>query len=119
MFTQFKIPIFKDERGSLGVIEKIIPFEIKRVYFISNARGERGGHRHKKTRQAMVCIKGSVEIYMNNGLKSETIKLINPENCLIIEPSDWHTMKNFSNDCVIMVLASEHFSKDDYIHEAY
>jgi len=42
------LPTFEDERGSLTVVEKLLPFDIKRFYYIYNVTDQRGGHRHKK-----------------------------------------------------------------------
>lgn len=113
------LPTFSDERGSLTVIEKILPFEIKRIYYIYNATEKRGGHRHLKTVQALICVKGSCEIFINNGKTKNTVLLDSPEKCLILSPEDWHSMDNFSDDCVLLVLASEFFDKSDYIDEEY
>jgi mannose-6-phosphate isomerase-like protein (cupin superfamily) len=113
------IPDFTDSRGSLYVMENLIPFPIKRFFYILNASQIRGGHRHHRTHQAMICMKGSVEIYMNNGKSEETIPLTSPNQCLLIEPQDWHQMKNFSSDCVLLILASELFDQGDYIMENY
>lgn len=113
------VPKFSDTTGSLCVIENLIPFDIKRVYYIFNVNGKRGGHRHKKTKQALICLSGSCEIFVNNGKMSETFKLKEPNQCLIIEPRDWHTMNNFSSSATLLVLASEYYDEKDYIHECY
>ena len=63
---------FTDKRGNLTVIEKVIPFDIKRVFYIYGVDdSKRGGHRHHKTRQAAICIKGACTIYNNNGEKED------------------------------------------------
>jgi dTDP-4-dehydrorhamnose 3,5-epimerase-like enzyme len=115
------LPLFKDHRGTLGVIEgSAIPFEIKRVYFLCESNGEkRGGHRHKKTVQAMVCTQGSCEVFCDNGKEKKTYILNSPETCLIIEPEDWHTYQPLHKNAVIMVLASEQYDVNDYIDEGY
>jgi dTDP-4-dehydrorhamnose 3,5-epimerase-like enzyme len=119
VFEVINLPTFSDDRGSLTVVEKVLPFEVKRLFYISDAIGKRGGHRHKKTIQAMVILGGSAEIYMNNGKEEETILLDSQEKCLIIKPEDWHTMDNVSKGAVILVLASEEFDPEDYIMEPY
>jgi dTDP-4-dehydrorhamnose 3,5-epimerase-like enzyme len=121
MANIINIPVITDGRGSLGVVEKVINFNIKRVYFIYNTNGQpRGGHRHKRTRQFLVCLHGSCKIYCQNKLKeSKVYCLDNPNSGLIIEPSDWHSMKNFSSDCVLLALASEFYDKNDYINDKY
>lgn len=111
---------FTDKRGNLTVIEKVIPFDIKRVFYIYGVDdSKRGGHRHHKTIQAAICIKGSCTIYNNNGSKEETFELDQPNKCLIINPEDWHTMYNFTQDAILMVFASEYFEAEDYVYQPY
>jgi dTDP-4-dehydrorhamnose 3,5-epimerase-like enzyme len=112
---------FTDNRGNLTVIEKTVPFDIKRIFYIYGVDdSSRGGHRHKKTIQAAICIQGSCHIHNNNGAAAVTKFLLNrPDQCLIIEPADWHTMDNFSADAILMILASEYFDENDYIFEPY
>ena len=111
---------FSDKRGNLTVIEKIIPFEIKRIFYIYGVDDSiRGGHRHHKTIQAAICLKGSCVVSNNDGVQKEDFYLNMPSKCLIIEPNDWHTMYNFTEDAILMVLASEYFDPDDYIYEDY
>jgi dTDP-4-dehydrorhamnose 3,5-epimerase-like enzyme len=109
-----------DERGNLTVIEKVIPFDIKRIFYIYGVDSSvRGGHRHKKTIQAAICIQGSCRINNNNGKEKETFILNVPSKCLILSPEDWHTMDNFTPDAILMVLASEYFDANDYIYNDY
>lgn len=111
---------FTDKRGNLTVIEKVIPFEIKRIFYIYGVDSSmRGGHRHHKTIQAAICIKGSCVITNNNGEKIEQFELNNPSKCLLLETRDWHTMDQFTPDAILMVLASEYFDQNDYIYEPY
>ncbi|MBY0518493.1 MAG: FdtA/QdtA family cupin domain-containing protein [Bacteriovoracaceae bacterium] len=117
MANLIQLQSFSDYRGSLVAIDKILPFEMKRVYFIHGATTKRGGHRHIKTFQALLCPSGSCEIFVDSGTKEEVYLLDDPSKCLILDPSDWHTMDKFSKDCVLLVIASEHFDKDDYIAE--
>ncbi len=67
----------------------------------------------------MICIRGSVDVYMNDGKSSDTVTLNQPTQCLIIEPEDWHEMLHFSKDCVLLVLADASFDRSDYIMERY
>ncbi|WP_316746577.1 FdtA/QdtA family cupin domain-containing protein [Pedobacter gandavensis] len=111
---------FTDERGNLTVIEKVIPFDMKRIFYIYGVDGSvRGGHRHHKTIQAAICIQGSCVISNNDGTNKTDYLLDSPDKCLILEAKDWHQMKNFTKDAILMVLASEYFDKDDYIYEDY
>ncbi len=111
---------FTDKRGNLTVIEKSIPFAIKRIFYIYGVDdSKRGGHRHKKTIQAAICLKGKCTIYNNNNVKEEVFVLDAPRKCLLLNPEDWHTMYDFSEDAILMVLASEYFDENDYIFEPY
>jgi len=111
---------FTDKRGNLTVIENILPFEIKRVFYIYGVDGSsRGGHRHHNTIQAAICIKGRCKIRNNNGVNETIFSLMNPTQCLVLEQRDWHEMFEFSKNAILMVLASENFDEKDYIFERY
>jgi hypothetical protein len=113
------LPTFEDERGNLTVVEKVLPFDIKRFYYIYDVSGKRGGHHHKKTIQALISLNGSCEIYVNDGINKEIFLLDSPSKCLILNPEDWHTMDKFSSHSTLLVFSSEFYDKDDYIDEEY
>lgn len=108
-----------DERGSLIAIEQghNAPFEIKRVYYIFDTKEgvERGFHAHINLKQICIAVKGSCTFVLDDGHKREEIKLDNPNQGLFIEGLIWREMKDFSQDCVLVVLASEHYDESDYI----
>jgi dTDP-4-dehydrorhamnose 3,5-epimerase-like enzyme len=79
----------------------------------------RGGHRHYKTIQAAICLRGSCVIYNDNNQQKDEFFLSAPNQCLILEPSDWHQMYQFTPDAILMVLASEYFDEKDYIYDPY
>ncbi len=114
---------FKDSRGELTVLdnaESVLPFKIKRVFYIYNIdESARGGHRHHETIQAAICIKGQCTISNNDGEKEETFLLDSATKCLILETKDWHKMYGFSKDAILLVFASTVFDSSDYIYEPY
>ena len=111
---------FTDKRGNLTVIDKIVPFTIKRIFYIYGVDDSiRGKHRHHKTIQAAFCIKGECKIFSNDGISQAVYHLNTPDKCLIIQPADWHYMFEFSPDAILMVLASENFDSKDYIYDDY
>ncbi len=111
---------FKDTRGILTVLDRIVDFKIRRLFYIYNVdHSSRGGHRHHKTHQAAICIQGSCSISNNNGAQEDTFLLNSPDKCLIIKPEDWHIMHDFSTDAILLVLASTAFNPKDYIYEPY
>jgi dTDP-4-dehydrorhamnose 3,5-epimerase-like enzyme len=111
---------FTDIRGNLTVIEDVLPFTIKRIFYIYGVDGSsRGGHRHHNTVQAAICIKGRCKIRNNDGKKEEVFLLHKPSQCLVLEQKDWHEMYDFSKNAILMVVASENFTEKDYIFEKY
>jgi dTDP-4-dehydrorhamnose 3,5-epimerase-like enzyme len=121
MANFLNLQTFTDKRGNLTVIEKVIPFDIKRIFYIYGVDdSRRGGHRHHKTIQAAICLKGECKIFNNDGNGNEKIFHLNsPDKCLILNPEDWHEMYDFSNDAILMVLASEEYNAEDYIFTPY
>ena len=122
--TSYKLVNFKtngDDRGSLIAIEEgyNTPFEIKRVYYIFDTKMgvERGFHAHINLKQIAIVVKGSCTFVLDNGIKKEEIELTNPNQGLLIEGLIWREMKSFSPDCVLLVLASEHYDESDYIRD--
>lgn len=110
-----------DERGSLVSLEyeKNIPFKIKRVYYIFNTKENviRGYHAHKNLKQLAICIKGSCEFLLDDGKETCSIVLDNPNKGLLIESFMWREMSNFSQDCVLLVLADEVYNEMDYVRD--
>jgi hypothetical protein len=113
------LPTFGDRRGNLTVVENLLPFVIKRFYYIYDVKDARGGHRHKKTIQALISLGGSCEIYVHNGKEERKFLLDSPFKCLILNPEDWHTMDKFTTNSTLLVFSSELYDKDDYIDERY
>jgi len=110
-----------DERGGLIALEgnKNIPFDIKRVYYIFDAKSNvrRGFHAHKKLKQLLVCVAGSCKILLDDGKEKTEILLDNPSKGLLIESMIWREMFDFSPDCVLMVLANEIYDESDYFRD--
>ena len=114
-------PALGDERGSLVALEaeKTVPFPIKRVYYIfgSNAGVSRGFHAHKRLQQVALCITGKCRMILDDGRQRDEVWLDSPNKGLIIGDLVWREMHDFSEDCVLLVLASEHYDEADYIRD--
>lgn len=108
-----------DHRGKLIIAEEgnHIPFDIKRVYCVLDVHDEkpRGFHAHKKLRQFAICIKGSCNFILDDGTERTTVEITNAKQGLLIEPMIWHEMHDFSNDCIMLVMASDLYCESDYI----
>lgn len=62
--TLVDIPTFIDTRGSITVLDKELPFEVKRVFWLHHiAEGERSGvHALLEGTEIMVAVHGSFEV---------------------------------------------------------
>ncbi|WP_391120054.1 WxcM-like domain-containing protein [Psychrobacillus sp. L3] len=119
--SNMEFQVIGDERGSLISLEamKNIPFNIKRVYYIYSVDPTlpRGFHAHKELQQVLVCVSGSCKIILDDGkVKSEYI-LDKPDKGLLVYKMIWHEMHDFSEDCVLMVLANDYYDEEDYLRD--
>lgn len=110
-----------DERGQLVALEELkdIPFKIKRVYYMYDTLPgvTRGYHAHKSLEQILICIHGSCKIRLNNGVEEKVIPLEKPYEGLYVSNNMWREMFDFSEDAVLMVLASALYDENDYIRD--
>jgi dTDP-4-dehydrorhamnose 3,5-epimerase-like enzyme len=114
------LPKIEDRRGNLSVIENdIIPFEIKRVYYLYDipSGAERGGHAHKVQLEFLIALSGSFDVVLNDGKQQTMITLNRPNVGLLIPTGIWRELQNFSSGSVCLVLASAVFDEDDYIRD--
>jgi len=112
-----------EEDGILYVMEggKEIPFEIKRIFFVSNVTSgkSRGNHATLKTRLILFPISGKCNVVVDNGFEKVRIAMEKKEQGILIDPMIWRSMEDFSDDCVMMAVCDRHYSPgcetiDDY-----
>ncbi len=110
-----------DGRGGLVALEQHqnIPFEIKRVYYIygTPVNTRRGFHAHKALEQVAICVKGACSFLLDNGKEQVECRLDSSTTGLYIGYKIWREMYDFTEDCVLMVLASEFYDEADYIRD--
>ena len=110
-----------DERGGLVALEQTrnIPFEIRRVYYLFDTLKDvrRGKHAHRKLNQLTVAVKGGCRFLLDDGVEKIEVVLDNPSQGLFIGPGVWREMYDFSDDCVLMVLADQEYDESDYIRD--
>lgn len=109
-----------DERGHLVIVEgnKDIPFDIKRIFYIygSDANVVRGQHANKKTEFVLINVAGQSKVKVKDGKGNEAIFSLNrPHTGIYLPKMVWKDMYDFSEDSVLLVLASEHYDPDEYI----
>ena len=118
MITLIDIPKITDVRGNLGVIEKeVIPFSIKRVYYLYDvpSTAYRGGHSHLDQTELLIPLSGSFEVVLDNGKEKKSVLLNKPDKGLLINKGIWRELQNFSSGSVCLVLSSGEFDETDYI----
>ena len=114
-------PKITEPRGNLSFIEqnKHIPFAIKRVYYLYDvpSGATRGGHAHKTLYEMMIALSGSFDVVLDDGKEKKTFFLNRPHYGLLIPPSVWRELENFSSNSVALALASEIYIEEDYIRD--
>lgn len=117
----YSIPSFSDIRGDLSVLEfqKLLPFPIKRIFYTYGVDSTevRGEHAHKTCEQFLIAIHGSLHVIVDDGEKREEYLLDTPTRGLHLPSGCWGIQYKHSPDCVLLVLASEEYDKNDYIRD--
>ena len=113
--------IISDHRGKLVAIEgqQDLPFEVKRVFYIYGTQPDvpRGKHSHHRNQEYLIAVNGSCKVTLDDGKQKTTYHLNKPNTGLFQDALVWGEMYDFTPDCVLLVLASEHYDEADYIHE--
>lgn len=116
-----KLQVHSDERGSLIALEPGIglPFEISRVYYLYGTRpgAKRGFHAHRTLRQLAVALHGGCTMVLDDGRRRTSVRLDCADQGLLIGAMTWREMRDFSPDCVLLVLADSAYDEADYIRE--
>jgi hypothetical protein len=113
------LPHVPDERGVLTSIESglDVPFEIRRIFFMRDVRGERGGHAHRATRQLLVPIAGSFRVEVSDGSETAAYVLDDPHRALYLPPMSWARLTDFESHAICLVLADTHYADASYIRD--
>lgn len=111
-----------DERGHLVIVEGEldIPFEIKRIFYIygSDSAVVRGQHANKETEFVLINVVGQSKVRVKDGKGNEAIFILNrPHTGIYLPKMVWKDMYDFSEDSVLLCLASEHYNSDEYVRD--
>ena len=110
-----------DDRGLLVAVEgqREVPFAIARVYHVyATLPGVvRGLHAHRALNQLAVAVQGSCMMLLDDGIDRVSVRIDDPAIGLTLPPMVWHEMSEFSDDCVLMVLADAGYDEADYIRD--
>jgi len=111
-----------DDRGHLVIAEGSadIPFEIKRVFYIygSDPHVVRGQHANRRSEFVLINVAGTSKVKVKDGLEREKVFMLDrPHIGIYIPPMIWKDMYDFSEDSVLLVLASTHYDSTEYIRD--
>ena len=116
-----ELPRFLDARGNLSFVEQNnhIPFEIKRTYWIYDVPGgeARGGHAYYKNQEFIVALSGAFDVVVDDGQTKKTFSLNRSYYGLYVPVGLWRVIENFSTNSLALEFGSEHYDKEDYIHD--
>lgn len=120
--TLIELPKIENKSGHITPInngEGIIPFEIKRTYYLYDIPGgsSRGAHAHKELEQLVIAASGSFDILLDDGKTKRTYSLNRPYYGLYMPAGLWREINNFSSGSICLVLASEKYDESDYIRD--
>lgn len=117
----YELPMITDLRGNLTFAEHtgLLPFLPKRYFLVFDVPSQdvRGEHAHHECHQFLVCVKGSCSVVVDDGRSRAEVILNRPNLGLHISPMVWATEYKYSQDAVLMVLASDVYKAEDYIRD--
>ncbi len=118
---EVKFNVITDNRGKMIPVEypKQLEFPLKRIYYIYDV-GEgirRGFHSHNDLEQVLIAVNGTVKILVKTPYEEEIVELNDPSKGLYIGPMVWREMFDFSENSVLLVLASHEYDESDYIRD--
>ena len=117
----YDLPIVSDLRGTLSFAEyeKSLPFVPKRYFLVFDVPSTdvRGEHAHRECHQFLVCVKGNCSVVVDDGQNRAEVLLNRPNLGIHVPPLVWATEYKYSEDAVLMVLASETYRAEDYIRD--
>lgn len=110
-----------DDRGHLVIVEgdQDIPFEIKRVFYIYGSDKDviRGRHANYNTEFVLINVAGTSKVKVDDGTDQKVFSLDRPHTGIYLPRMVWKDMYDFSEDSVLLVLASEHYDAEEYIRD--
>lgn len=115
------IPRVDDERGTLCFVQNFdaVPFEIKRIFYIFDVPtgSGRGYHAHKTLHEVLICLQGSFDVEVDDGVTKKTFHLNRPWIALHLPPTLWAAEINFDPGTVCLVITSDTYDASDYIRD--
>ena len=113
------VPTFTDERGAISVMDKELPFQVRRVFWLHHIfeGKDRGAHALLDSSEIMVAIHGSFVVDLDDAENKISILLEDPSKGLMIRPGVWFRTHSYKEDGVSLILAEEKYSRDKYTYD--
>ena len=113
------VPTFTDERGAISVMDKELPFQVKRVFWLYRIQGgkDRGAHALLDSSEIMVAVHGSFIVDLDDTINKISVLLDDPSKGLMIRPGVWFRTHSYKEDGVSLILAEEEYARDKYTYD--
>ena len=113
------IPTFTDERGAISVMDKELPFQVRRVFWLHHIKAgkDRGAHALLDSSEIMVAIHGSFIVDLDDTVNKTSVILNEPSKGLMIRPGVWFRTHSYKEDGVSLILAEEEYARDKYTYD--
>ena len=113
------VPTFTDERGAISVLDKELPFQVKRVFWLHHIQAgkDRGAHAMLDSSEIMVSVHGSFIVDLDDTVNKTSVFLDDPSKGLIIRPGVWFRTHDYKEDGVSLILAEEDYGRDKYTYD--
>lgn len=113
------VPTFTDERGAISVLDKELPFQVRRVFWLHNIQEgkDRGAHALLDSSEIIVAVHGSFIVDLDDAKNKTSVLLDNPSKGLIIRPGVWFRTHSYKEDGVSLILAEEEYARDKYTYD--
>ena len=113
------VPTFTDERGAISVMDKELPFQVRRVFWLHHiADGkDRGEHALLDSTEIIVAVHGSFVVDLDDTVSKTSVLLDSPDKGLVIRPGIGFRTHSYKNDGVSLILAEEEYARNKYTYD--
>ncbi len=113
------VPTFTDERGAISVLDKELPFQVRRVFWLHHIQEgkDRGAHALLDSSEIMVAVHGSFIVDLDDTVNKKSVLLDDPSKGIIIRPGVWFRTHSYKEDGVSLILAEEEYARDKYTYD--
>ena len=116
---RIKIPTHTDERGNLSVLEirDFVPWEVKRIYYVTSVKEDRGGHAVRGEKKIYICAQGKVTARIHDGNSWREFNLEGPDDAILMDGMCYREFNDFSSGAVLLAVSNMNYEPDKYIYD--